>query len=212
MYRLFSKPAGLCLLFFLAASVCLFVAFSSGPARASEYVTVKTIISIDENAYILVDGEGQHPSAFVHVNGEPTFSFTVDASSLSSNVTVADFNFDGRMDFSVLSSMGASVIFHDVFLFHPETGRYLRNETMSELPCVTTDTEENVLVGSCFHGSACENWQEAYTVSGFDELVLVRRWGTECCPASESCYYVYDTRYDKDGNVISDERTRHPFE
>lgn len=126
------------------------------------------------------------------------------------DVVVEDYNFDGHRDVSLFGSMGAATMFREVYLFDPEANCYTRSDTLSDLPCITTDTENQLVVAACFHNSACENWQEAYAVTGFDNLTLVRMWGTRCGPVSESHYEVYDIEYEN-GNVVTERRTRHSF-
>ena len=145
----------------------------------------------------------------VFLNGEKTQTINHDVEN--PDIIVGDYNFDGHMDFSCFSTSGAATGFRAVFLFDPGKREFIQSETMSNLPCIDVDAEKKLVTGTCFHGSACENWQESYTVSGHDTLQPVRRWGTECGPASEDYYYVFETRY-RNGEIIFDQRTQHPFD
>lgn len=208
-FSCFTKPGCLCR-GLLPVILAVFLAGLSAPATASGYTIKKA--TLDKNTYVLAK-QGEDSSDVlitVYVDDSPVQSFTTTTEKPSPYpLRVEDYNFDGHMDFSIFSSQGSVQIMYDVFLFHPETQRYVKSRAMSELPCISVAADAKTLSGYCFHASNCANWSETYTVSGFDDLSLVARWGTECCPESENCYYEYSIEY-KDGKVISEQWTPRP--
>jgi hypothetical protein len=72
---------------------------------------------------------------------------------------------------------------------------------------VQTDEKQKEIVGACFHESACENWEERYTMSKNGKLALVKKFGTYCDATGQG--YSYSDTY-KNGKKISS--TTRPIE
>lgn len=98
------------------------------------------------------------------------------------SVFITDFNFDKKPDFAVLRDSGIERYF-DVYVFDAKTGTYQLNKAISELACPTVNTKKRLVLSTCNHASACDKWQDSFTVSAAG-LELVRRDGTTCDPAS----------------------------
>ncbi|MBC8639727.1 hypothetical protein IAG25_23110 [Caballeronia sp. EK] len=117
-----------------------------------------------------------------------------------SDIKFEDFNFDGVTDLKVLRDRGANQEFYDVYLYSKRSGLYQFNEEMSDLPCIEADAKRKEVIGACFHESACENWEEHYSITSKGKLSLVGKTGTYCVPTGEA--YAYTERY-KNGKRIS---------
>lgn len=122
-----------------------------------------------------------------------------------------DYNLDGQPDFSFVASFGNVMVMRDVYLFDAQKGQFVYSESFSDLPCLDVDRDNNLVVGGCFHSSACENWTEEYRVNGFDQLELVRSFGTECGPAGSDYYLTFDRRY-ANGQLSQDDTQRVPLD
>jgi hypothetical protein len=112
-----------------------------------------------------------------------------------------DLTFDGYADLLFLRDRGASQEFYDVFLYSKKQDAYIYNKTLSQIPCLAVDIRRKELVGQCFHESACENWEEYYSVSPKGRISLTERKGTYCDPTSGQGY-TYSDQF-RNGRKIS---------
>jgi hypothetical protein len=104
---------------------------------------------------------------------------------------IADFNFDKIPDFAVLRDSGIERHF-DVYIFDAKSGTYLFNKPISELACPAVDARKKLVLSTCNHASACEKWQDSFTMSKAG-LTLVRRDSTTCDPASGLGFKYFET-------------------
>ncbi|MDR5750385.1 MULTISPECIES: XAC2610-related protein [unclassified Caballeronia] len=112
-----------------------------------------------------------------------------------------DLTFNGYTDLLILRDRGASQEFYDVYLYSREKDAYIYNKRLSDIPCLDIDLKRKELVGQCFHASACENWEEYYSVSPKGTISLVERKGTYCDPIGGRGY-TYIDRF-RNGKKIS---------
>ncbi|WP_419469173.1 XAC2610-related protein [Burkholderia pseudomultivorans] len=108
------------------------------------------------------------------------------------DVKFIDLNFDGYSDLMMLRDGGANQKFYDVYLYSKERDAYVFNKRLSEIPCLDVDARSKQLAGRCFHESACENWEEYYSVSKSGRISLVERKGTYCDPVGGQGYSYVD--------------------
>lgn len=118
-----------------------------------------------------------------------------------SSAKFIDLTFNGYADLLILRDRGASQIFYDVYLYSKEKDAYVYDKDLSNIPCLDVDSKRKELVGQCFHESACENWEEHYSVSPEGKLSLVERKGTYCDPTGGQGY-TYIDRF-RNGKKIS---------
>lgn len=164
----------------------------------------------DRDLVVQRHGDSFAPTLVLSHRDKELQSIAYDNSEFPPDIVVEDYNFAGHPDFSFFGSMGAATMFREVYLFDSEINRYTRSKVLSDLPCIEVDVENKLVIGTCFHHSACENWREAYAISGLDELVLTRKWGTRCGPASEAYYETYDSTFE-DGRIKTEQWKRHTF-
>lgn len=105
------------------------------------------------------------------------------------DVELEDLTFSGKKDLKILDTQGASQIFYKVYLFSPGNESYVYNDGLSKIPCLKADAKKRQIVGACFHASACENWEEHYSVSAKGSLTLVERKGTYCESSGRAYQY-----------------------
>lgn len=103
-----------------------------------------------------------------------------------------DLTFNGYADLLILRDRGASQEFYDVYLYSKAKDTFIYNKRLSEIPCLSVDVSRKELVGQCFHQSACENWEEYYSVSQKGNISLVERRGTYCDPTGGKAYTYID--------------------
>lgn len=115
------------------------------------------------------------------------------------DIKFEDLMFIGRYDLKILRTRGASQEFYDIYLFYPDSGIYVFNRELSDIPCLKADAGRKELVGSCFHVSSCENWEERYKISQKGVPSLIERSGTYCDPAG--MVYSYIDRF-KNGRLV----------
>ncbi|WP_419469067.1 XAC2610-related protein [Burkholderia pseudomultivorans] len=108
------------------------------------------------------------------------------------DVKFIDLDFDGYSDLMMLRDRGANQKFYDVYLYSKESDAYIFNERLSGIPCLDVDIKKKKLVGRCFHESACENWEEYYSVSTSGRISLIERKGTYCDPVGGQGYGYVD--------------------
>ncbi|WP_175897020.1 XAC2610-related protein [Burkholderia pseudomultivorans] len=108
------------------------------------------------------------------------------------DVKFIDLNFDGYADLMMPRDRGASQKFYNVYLYHRDGDYYVFNGRLSGIPCLDVDVKEKKLIGQCFHESACENWEEYYSVSKSGRISLIERKGTYCDPVSGKGYSYVD--------------------
>ncbi|KIG10269.1 hypothetical protein BurMR1_2778 [Burkholderia sp. MR1] len=106
------------------------------------------------------------------------------------DIKFEDMNFDGRTDIKILRERGANQEFYSIYLYSKSGDYYEFNKEMSDLPCVEADGRTKEVIGACFHQSACENWEEHYSVDAKNKIHLVERARTYCSPTGESYEYV----------------------
>ncbi len=123
-----------------------------------------------------------------------------DHTIVASDITVQSLSFGRFADLKVLDTEGANQKLYKVFLYHPDTGLYVFNSKLSNIPCLEVDQRRKQLIGACFHASACENWTERYKFSPPEKLSLVERAGTYCDAAGEG--YEYIEKY-SNGKTVS---------
>lgn len=115
-----------------------------------------------------------------------------DTPPTDSAARMEDFNFDGYPDLAVFAAAGNVQVFYSVYLFDPSQQKFIFNKKLSSLPCVEADPGKKMVLSSCNHSSACENWSETYRWSG-NALTLVSREGTKCS-SKPGCYFEYSER------------------
>ncbi|WP_201698875.1 XAC2610-related protein [Paraburkholderia hiiakae] len=103
-----------------------------------------------------------------------------------------DLTFNGYADLLILRDRGANQEFYNVYLYSKEKDAYIYDKQLSDVPCLKVDNKKKELVGQCFHESACENWEEYYSVSPEGRISLVERKGTYCDPISGQGYSYSD--------------------
>jgi hypothetical protein len=118
----------------------------------------------------------------------------------SQDIKLEDLNFDGYSDVKILKTRGASQEFWDVYMYEPKDGLYHLNKELSRIPCLQPDAENKQLIDACFHESACENWQERYSIDSRGKFSLVERRGTYCAPNGQG--YSYTNRF-RNGKSVS---------
>lgn len=109
-----------------------------------------------------------------------------------SDAKFIDLTFNGYADLLVLRDRGANQEFYDVYLYSKDRDAYVYNKRLSEIPCLNVDDKRKRLVGQCFHESACENWEEYYSVSPQGAISLIERKGTYCDPIGGQGYRYID--------------------
>lgn len=120
---------------------------------------------------------------------------------MKSGVEFVDLTFDGYTDLVMLRDSGANQKFYDVYLYSKRKDEYIYNKNLSDIPCLGVDQKSKQLVGQCFHGSSCENWEEHYSVSSKGNISLVERKGTYCDP-TDGKGYTYIDRF-RNGRKVS---------
>jgi hypothetical protein len=111
---------------------------------------------------------------------------------IKSDAKFIDLTFNGYADLMILRDRGASQEFYDVYLYSKERDAYVYNKRLSAIPCLGVDKKRKELVGQCFHESACENWEEYYSVSPKGDISLIERKGTYCDPTGAQGYSYID--------------------
>lgn len=124
----------------------------------------------------------------------------LDHTISSSDITMENFTFGKYADLKILDTEGASQKFYKIYLYDTSSGFYKYSRELSAIPCVQTDAKQKEILGACFHESACENWEEKYTMSKTGKLALVKRSGTYCDATGQG--YFYTDTY-KNGKKIS---------
>ena len=119
---------------------------------------------------------------------------TIPAKNATSDADVKflDLTFQGRRDLLVLRDRGANQEFYDVYLYSKQNDNFIYSKSLSEIPCLSVDAKNENLVGQCFHASACENWEEYYSVTPDGKTSLVRKRGTYCDPGTGQTYKYID--------------------
>src|SRR6185436_7486659 len=67
------------------------------------------------------------------------------AENTEANFNLIDYNFDGYRDVAVVSSAGASNIWHNIYLFNPATGMFVIQDELSKLTSVEVDSVGKLL-------------------------------------------------------------------
>lgn len=99
----------------------------------------------------------------------------------SDDANFSDLTFSGKkLDLMILRDRGANQEYYDVYLYSVVKDKFIFNEWLSRIPCLIVDSRRRQLVGACFHESACENWEEHYSVASNGKISLVERRGTYC--------------------------------
>lgn len=124
----------------------------------------------------------------------------LDRTTSASDITMENFTFGKYADLKILDTEGASQKFYKIYLYDISSGFYKYSRELSAIPCVQTDAKQKEILGACFHESACENWEERYTMSNTGKLALVKRSGTYCDATGQGYFYI-DTY--KNGKKIS---------
>jgi hypothetical protein len=109
-----------------------------------------------------------------------------------SDAKFIDLTFNGYADLLILRDRGANQELYDVYLYSKEKDAYTYNKRLSNIPCLGVDDQRKQLIGQCFHESACENWEEYYSVSQKGDISLVERKGTYCDPTGGQGYSYID--------------------
>jgi hypothetical protein len=128
-------------------------------------------------------------------NGVVIFNLTTDETN---EIKVADFNFDGHPDISVLRDSGIEK-YYDIYLFQGKTASYEINRELSALACPEPNKKARTIISSCNHASACESWTDNYKFRK-GNLVLIRRDGRNCDPGNGD-EFRYSEIY-KDGELV----------
>ena len=178
------------------------------------------------------DDEGRPSKILVRIykNNKQAQEIPVEISDRimsDADVVTADYNLDGKLDFSCPDTAGNVMIFRSVYLYNPKSDSFELSEAFSQLPCIEVNPATKRVGGYCFHNSAVENWIEEYTVHGWDALELVHQKGTmpslvpiqpkDAAPSGdveytyEDAFLVYDTVY-KNGRVVSHKEEKVPFD
>jgi hypothetical protein len=119
---------------------------------------------------------------------------TIPAKNAASDADVkfADLTFNGQNDLMVLRDRGANQEFYDIYLYSKRDDKFIYNKNLSEIPCLGVDVKSEKLVGQCFHESACENWEEYYSVTPDGKTSLSEKRGTYCDPSTGQGYKYID--------------------
>ena len=122
---------------------------------------------------------------------------------------IADYNMDGRPDFSFVRENRNNLIYRSVYLYDAMRDIYRFGREFSELTNMAVDSEKK-LITARFYAASCDRWTNEYTVGRFDELSLTHSYGSECGPRDDNYYIVFD-RYYADDELIKEHFERVPL-
>jgi hypothetical protein len=156
----------------------------------------------------------QEPPGIVVSNGHadvttPTGKkqrISVNGTASLSDAKFVDLTFNGYADLLIRRDRGSNQEFYDVYLYSKDRDAYVYSNRLSDIPCLAVGSKRKELVGQCFHESACENWEEHYSVSTKGSVSLVERKGAYCDPASGQGF-LYTDRF-RNGKKISSKISR----
>lgn len=160
----------------IVAGLCVFFVFFQSSAW-SESLSVKPTIVLGKGYLQIKTPAGK----------EQVISLGHEISA--SDVSLENFTFGKYADLKILDTEGASQKIYKVYLYDTSSGLYKYNKELSDIPCVQTDAKKKEIIGACFHESACENWDERYTMGKDGKLALVKRSGTYCDAAGQVFFY-----------------------
>jgi hypothetical protein len=157
--------------------------FKSGGA-SFDVVAQSGIVSVEKNGTSILKKESIEPE--------------------EKSAFISDFNFDGLPDFAILRDSGVERYF-DVYVFNRTTNSYEQNKEISALACPEVNAKKKLLISTCNRVSACEGWRSyfKFTPTG---LILVRKEGTSCDPASGQGFRYSETY--RLGKIINKSTTR----
>ena len=148
---------------------------ASGPAATIQLVvhpgvppfTLKLFAGGDEVAAVVFDAQAREVQKIENDAAEP---------SLAPSLRIEDLNFDGYLDLGFLSFVGATGNVGDtIWLFSPATGRFLKNDLLSETSRLTADSARKELTSRWNAGHAGAHYTlETFRCPG-GKPTLVRR-------------------------------------
>lgn len=111
-----------------------------------------------------------------------------------------DVNFDGYQDIIVSHPPSGQVQFSSVFLYDKSKDEYVKNDKISNLPCLQVDKSRRIVSGTCFSSSNCDKWIEQYKYQSNGELQLSLIKGIYCEPSTGNAFSYIETY--KNGRIF----------
>ncbi|WP_322063375.1 XAC2610-related protein [Paraburkholderia sp. J63] len=168
----------------VVAGLCILLAFHQNKVW-SEDLSVKPVIVLDGSSVQIKTPTGKDQV------------ISLDHAVSASDISLENFTFGKYADLKILDTEGVSQKFYKVYLYDASSGLYKYSKELSALPCMQTDVKQKEIVGTCFHESACENWEERYTMSKTGKLALSEKSGTYCDATGQGYFYTDTYKNDK---------------
>jgi hypothetical protein len=115
---------------------------------------------------------------------------SVNDSISEADVKFVDLTFSNKKDLMILKERGANQEFYNVYIYSKDRDEFVFNKRLSDIPCLSVDSDKKQLIGACFHEDACENWEEHYSVNSKGVASLIERRGTYCDPTGQAYSYI----------------------
>lgn len=118
--------------------------------------------------------------------------------NLSDNekIEFTDINFDGQPDIIIRHPPSGQTQMSSVFIFDEKSKSFIKNEEISNIPCLTIDEKNKRVSGACFSSSNCDTWSEEYKFSKEGKLEITAMKGTYCAPSTGDAYSYFETYND----------------
>lgn len=103
-----------------------------------------------------------------------------------------DINFDGQPDIIIRHPPSGQTQMSSVFIFNEKSKSFIKNEEISNIPCLAIDEKNKRLSGTCFSSSNCDTWSEEYKFNTEGKLEITAMKGTYCDPSTGDAYSYFE--------------------
>ncbi|MCP1603816.1 XAC2610-related protein [Pseudomonas citronellolis] len=114
--------------------------------------------------------------------------------NLSDNekIECTDINFDGQPEIIIRHPPSGQTQMSSVFIFNEKSKSFIKNEEISNIPCLEIDEKNKRISGTCFSSSNCDTWSEEYKFNKEEKLEITAMKGTYCDPSTGDTYSYFE--------------------
>lgn len=158
----------------------------------------RMILNVMDNCIYVydVDGDTAQLTQIIAIDDTTGVEYTND------RLSAINFNFDDYTDIAVLKGedpLSLSTSYSDYYLYDDTVNRFVKNDSLSQIPNIGVDGGENTL-SSYTHISAYENQEVTYSwVDG--ELIPIKKTA-QTYNEDEQLYYITEYEYDENLNEV----------